>query len=78
MKVSRASILQRLERRFFRKRVKELGDKTLFPGTGSWYMGANVPGKPRELLNYAGGILLYEEECRRALKNWDRFEVAVA
>jgi hypothetical protein len=53
----------------WQKDVKEPSDKTLFPGTASWYMGANVPGKPREQLNYADGILLYEE-CRRVLKNW--------
>jgi hypothetical protein len=55
----------------WQKNVKELSDKTLFPGTASWYMGANVPGKPREQLNYVGGIPLYEEEYRRALKNWE-------
>lgn len=53
----------------WQKNVKEPSDKTLFPGTASWYMGANVPGKPREQLNYADGIPLYEE-CRRVLKNW--------
>jgi hypothetical protein len=62
----------------FRKKVKELGDKTPLPGTASWYMGANVPRKPREQLNYAGGIPLYEEERRRALKNWDGLEVVGA
>lgn len=31
--------------------------------------GANIPGKPREQLNYAGGIPLYEKECREALNN---------
>ncbi|KAF2687068.1 FAD/NAD(P)-binding domain-containing protein [Lentithecium fluviatile CBS 122367] len=51
----------------WRRKVTELSDKTLFPGTSSWYMGANVPGKPREQLNYAGGIPLYEKECREAL-----------
>lgn len=30
------------------KYVEELSDKTLFPVTDSWYMGANVPGKKRE------------------------------
>jgi hypothetical protein len=58
--------------------VKELSGKTLFPETASWYMGANVLGKPREQLNYASGILLYEEERRKALENWDGFEVAAA
>ncbi|RDW80447.1 hypothetical protein BP5796_05145 [Coleophoma crateriformis] len=46
------------------KHVAELCDKTLFPGTDSWYMGANIPGKPRESLNYAGGIPRYVRECR--------------
>lgn len=53
----------------WRQKVTELSDKTLFPGTSSWYMGANVPGKPREQLNYAGGFPLYEKECREALDN---------
>ncbi|KAK4993655.1 hypothetical protein LTR28_010740 [Elasticomyces elasticus] len=53
----------------WRRKVTELSDKTLFPGTSSWYMGANVPGKPREQLNYAGGIPLYEKECREVLEN---------
>ncbi|MGD9601838.1 MAG: flavin-containing monooxygenase, partial [Gammaproteobacteria bacterium] len=30
--------------------VKELADGTLFPQTDSWYMGANIPGKPRVFL----------------------------
>ncbi|KAF2473102.1 FAD/NAD(P)-binding domain-containing protein [Lindgomyces ingoldianus] len=53
----------------WRQKVTELSDKTLFPGTSSWYMGANIPGKPREQLNFAGGIPLYEKECREALNN---------
>jgi hypothetical protein len=27
-------------------------------------MGANIPGKPRESLNYAGGIPRYVRECK--------------
>jgi len=46
------------------KHVADLCDITLFPGTNSWYMGANIPGKPRESLNYAGGIPRYVRECR--------------
>ncbi|KAF2236768.1 FAD/NAD(P)-binding domain-containing protein [Viridothelium virens] len=57
----------------WRQKVTDLSNKTLFPGTSSWYMGANVPGKPREQLNYAGGIPLYEKECRTALENWQGF-----
>ena len=59
----------------WRRRVTEISDKTLFPGTSSWYMGANVPGKPREQLNYAGGLPLYEKEIREALAEWNGFVV---
>lgn len=54
---------------YWRKNVTEISDKTLFPTANSWYMGANIPGKPREQLNYAGGIPLYEKECRESLNN---------
>ena len=56
--------------------VTELNDKTLFPGTDSWYMGANIPGKPREQLNFPGGFPRYEKECRGALDGWKGFVVA--
>ena len=32
--------------------LAELADSTLFGRTDSWYMGANIPGKHRQLLNY--------------------------
>lgn len=53
----------------WRQKVTELSDKTLFPIADSWYMGANIPGKPREQLNYAGGIPLYMKECQEVLDN---------
>jgi len=34
--------------------VNEEADKTLFPRAASWYMGANVPGKPRVFMPYVG------------------------
>jgi cation diffusion facilitator CzcD-associated flavoprotein CzcO/acetyl esterase/lipase len=36
---------------------------TLFPKANSWYMGANVPGKPRGLLPYVGGVDVYRKAC---------------
>lgn len=36
--------------------VAEVGAATLLPRTNSWYVGANVPGKPRVLLQYMGGV----------------------
>ena len=38
---------------------------TLFPRAASWYMGANVPGKPRVFLPYIGGVGVYRETCDR-------------
>jgi cation diffusion facilitator CzcD-associated flavoprotein CzcO/acetyl esterase/lipase len=43
--------------------VNDCGDITLFPRADSWYMGANVPGKPRVFLPYVGGVDRYREAC---------------
>jgi len=32
-------------------------------------VGTNIPGKPREALNYAGGIPLYLQTIRNCLEN---------
>jgi cation diffusion facilitator CzcD-associated flavoprotein CzcO len=47
----------------WRRQVQLIGDATLFPKADSWYMGANIPGKPRELLNYPGGVPKYAAIC---------------
>ena len=39
--------------------VNEVGNDTLFPKADSWYMGANIPGKPRQIMFYAGGQPAY-------------------
>ena len=57
----------------WRNKIKEISDKTLFPSANSWYMGANVPGKPREQLSYPGGLPKYDEECQAALPGWKGF-----
>ena len=43
--------------------VNEVGDTTLYPTANSWYMGANVPGKPRVFLPYVGGVGTYRTIC---------------
>jgi cyclohexanone monooxygenase len=43
--------------------VREVGDASLYPRAKSWYMGANIPGKPRVLLPYVGGVGAYREIC---------------
>jgi cyclohexanone monooxygenase len=43
--------------------VQAIGEKTLYPLARSWYMGDNVPGKPRRFLAYAGGFDSYAARC---------------
>jgi cation diffusion facilitator CzcD-associated flavoprotein CzcO len=43
--------------------VNQLANATLFPRANSWYMGANVPGKPRVFLPYVGGFPQYCATC---------------
>ena len=43
--------------------VREVGDASLYPRAKSWYMGANIPGKPRVLLPYVGGVGRYRDMC---------------
>jgi cyclohexanone monooxygenase len=45
--------------------VDEVANATLFPKGGSWYLGANVPGKPRQFMPYAAGVGVYREICDR-------------
>ena len=43
--------------------VNMVGDFTLYPRANSWYMGANIPGKPRVFLPYVGGVGVYRQKC---------------
>ncbi len=43
--------------------VNEVAEMTLYPRANSWYLGANVPGKPRVFMPYIGGVGLYREKC---------------
>jgi cyclohexanone monooxygenase len=45
--------------------VNEVANATLYPEGGSWYLGANIPGKPRVFMPYAGGVGAYREICDR-------------
>ena len=45
--------------------VNEVASATLFPRAGSWYMGANIPGKPRVFMPYAAGVGPYREVCEQ-------------
>jgi cation diffusion facilitator CzcD-associated flavoprotein CzcO len=45
--------------------VNEVAGGTLFPSCNSWYVGANIPGKPRVFMPYIGGFPRYVETCRQ-------------
>ena len=45
------------------RHVNDCADITLYPQANSWYMGANVPGKPRVFLPYVGGVDAYRKAC---------------
>ena len=48
--------------------VNDCADITLFPQANSWYMGANVPGKPRVFLPYIGGVGEYRNACDEVIE----------
>lgn len=41
----------------------ETANATLIAKTNSWYVGSNVPGKPRRVLSYTGGVGTYRQKC---------------
>jgi cyclohexanone monooxygenase len=43
--------------------TNDLASRTLFPSANSWFMGANIPGKPRVFLPYIGGFGNYTAIC---------------
>jgi cation diffusion facilitator CzcD-associated flavoprotein CzcO len=43
--------------------VAEVANMTLMPGTNSWYLGANIPGKARLFMPYIGGFAPYRQKC---------------
>ena len=43
--------------------VKAVADATLYPLANSWYMGANIPGKPQIFMPYVGGVDKYKKKC---------------
>ena len=58
--------------------VRDYANATLHMKANSWYLGANVPGKPRVFMVYTGGLGLYRETCDRiAEAGYDGFELTV-
>jgi cation diffusion facilitator CzcD-associated flavoprotein CzcO len=58
--------------------VNQIASYTLYPKANSWYMGANVPGKPRVFMPYAGGVGEYRKKCDEvAAKGYEGFQLTV-
>ncbi|MBT5111303.1 MAG: NAD(P)/FAD-dependent oxidoreductase [Rhodospirillaceae bacterium] len=49
--------------------VNEIADSTLYPRANSWYVGANIPGKPRVFMPYVGGFDRYKVKCDEVAAN---------
>ena len=47
----------------------EVANKTLYPKAASWYMGANIEGKPRVFMPYIGGVNTYRHKCAEIAAN---------
>ncbi len=58
--------------------VNDIASRTLLPqATHSWYLGANIPGKPRVFMPYAGGLVRYREICNEVVaKDYEGFALA--
>lgn len=58
--------------------MNELVNMTVLPRSqGSWFMGGNIPGKPRAVLFYFGGAGNYRKECdTEAESGYPQFKVA--
>lgn len=56
--------------------VNALAAATLYPRAESWYLGANVPGKPRVFMPYTGGLRRYRRKCAAiAAEGYPGFEL---
>ena len=58
------------------RHVAELVEGTLYPLADSWWMGANIPGKPRVFMAYTGGLDRFRRRCAEvAAAGYEGFEL---
>jgi len=55
--------------------VNAVADLTLFPGCSSWYLGANVPGKPRQFMPLVGFPPYAEHTAKVAANGYPGFAI---
>jgi len=57
--------------------VNAMAAKTAYLGCNSWYLGANIPGKPRMFMPLAGGFPAYATRCAEiAAAGYSRFAIS--
>jgi cyclohexanone monooxygenase len=56
-----------------------MANESLYPRADSWYLGANIPGKPRVFMPYVGGNALYQTEIDEvAEKGYTGFQLSTS
>jgi cyclohexanone monooxygenase len=55
------------------KEIKQIADHTLYPLTDSWYMGANIPGKPRQFVGHLRGSQYFKRLVEVAEAGYEGF-----
>ena len=58
--------------------TNQIGNMTLFPKSNNYYMGDNIPGKPRQTVFFLGGFPMYREQCEAALTRFERLRSGLA
>ncbi len=59
------------------RHVNQVADSTLYPLANSWYVGANIPGKPRIFMPYVAGVGVYRKKCDQvAAKGYEGFTLS--
>lgn len=53
--------------------INDIADRTLYPQTKSWYMGANIPGKPRQFLGHLRGSHYFDRLTEVAEAGYEGF-----
>jgi cyclohexanone monooxygenase len=49
--------------------VNEVSQVSLRSTCSSWYVGANIPGRPRVFMPYIGGFPIYVQKCNEVMTN---------
>ena len=49
--------------------VNEVANRTLYTTCNNWYLGSNIPGKPRVFMPYIGGFPKYAEKVKAIVES---------